>query len=946
MANQNWSPYSFAGTTVDGSGNILMEFPGPGWPYEPGGTDPVEAMVTGVGSSDVRAQPRSVTAEAQIILKAHDETDVATMMGVFNERAGLVYLRAKDGQASPVTWRVACRVVGPPRAWLGSRDHFSVTLRVPLPLWEEDTLQTDTKSNQTASPIAMGTAGVLTNAGTRDADAKITLTADVAKSENSHLADWPYSFESIWVNRSPNPLTDEPVYLGDQSGAAARIVTDSAASGAVVRRTTNATTLTADPGAAGTTIAVTSAAAFNANGGMAIIRWVTGATFGTMECVYYTGVSGLNLTGCVRGIGGTTAQAHPIASAIAACGTMANGDDVAVWLDHARQDVRYLVAWNSAASDIVINVTAPAAIALTLTAAMTATVPAVGNTIRFVEGNGTLADQGFLLCQNEVFHFSVKSGQDGVVIDGRALWGTTAAAHATSALVYANPHRVTVGFGWAKAPAALAPIASRPCIDLPASSNLVQRWGDQASDANTRYVDTVYPGRPKQWSRGFDRDGNTVSPLISFDSLPSGVPSAQFKDDVPGDGSDPANFIEIAIPQGIGVTASDIINDWTPAAEILNLELFTRDAGGTLKLQDQLQQAAAAAARANATLPATAYAIKLKGRYSIVTGYRAVRGDSAVTITNATALGNGTIPDGCGGVRFTIPACRPTSFSLKAKLVSAGTQAIGVWILDSGGTLGSPTVNNTTIGGGSRGYVGSFTVTSTSEAGFTVSLPRSMIPDGGSFWIIMGKVGAIGPNVILTGDVANTGVGGGIGSSAIWSSVVTGASWVTNLTRLQVPHLYVNTGYDNQGNAPIVAADNPIVVAATSARTGTTASFDKTIITLEPLQTVYVHRLTGPVTNGAAGAMLHMQCVVANATNGDSLTVDKWMRATATLVIDAKAKTVNYVEDGISYPLLSVLDAAPQLRLSPGDNTVTVTDASLIAPGQMDAAIEHRGARV
>ena len=931
MATRNLLPVSWNGVSINTAQYASwFEENRPGPHNMPRSVVSIEAGITGRAPGAVRAQPQAETWELTVKLTATDETDVQAMNAIFVEGVQ-VYLRCTDGATSPVTWRISCHALRAPQRLKGTKNTFVLPIRIADPTWEEDTLNTDTKSNQTASPIAMGTAGVLVNAGTRDADAKITLTADVAKSENSHLNDWPYSFESIWVNRAPNPLKDEPVYLMDQSGAAARIVTDSAASGAVVRRTTNATTIV-DGGdgltASQTTIGVAATAAFNVNGGLATIRWVTGSTFGTMETIYYASFSGLNLTGVVRGVGGTTAQTHPEGAAIVASGTMPNGDDVAVWLDHARYDVRYLVAWNSAASDIVINVTAPAVISLTLTAEMTATVPAVGNTIRFVEGNGALADQGFLLCQNEVFHFSAKSGQAGVVIDGRALWGTTAATHATSALVYANPHRVTVGMGWAKAPAAPAPIASRPCIDLPLSSNLVQRWGWQASDPLTIYYDRAYPGRPKQWTPGYDKDGNDVSPLMSLSA--SGT-LATFKDDAPGDGSPPYNFLEQFFPQGIDAgNANAISNDWTPTEKILNLELFTRDINGTLKLQDQLQRSASAAGRVlPAALASVAYGVKLKGRYNAACAYWGSLVDSEVI--SFTTLH----PDQNGSRAQTFTLSKPIrlkSVWLHMDAVTAA-QDIRVEIF--------PTSSDAPITDATSGTLKSrllATSTVTTAGGWFEFAPSSVIYLPAGTWAIVAyPINAAGGTVQWIGSFSNQ-----YGNGFAWKRITATANDWDAADRTDLAFI-LTTEYDGQGTAFIESSDLPI--GTPTARTGITASFDNTVLTLEPTQTVYVHRLTGPVTNGGAGAMLHMQCVFANATNGDSLTVDKWMRPTTTLVIDAKAKTCVYTEDGIAYPLLSVLGAAPQLRLSPGDNTVTATDASLIAPGQIDAAMEWRGTR-
>lgn len=78
-------------------------------------------------------------------------------------------------------------------------------------------------------------------------------------------------------------------------------------------------TLTADPGAAGTTISLTSAAAFGtpAAGSFLTVQIEN-------EIIFYTGKAGNDLTGCIRGMQGTVAAAHAIAT-VAEQGTCLKG---------------------------------------------------------------------------------------------------------------------------------------------------------------------------------------------------------------------------------------------------------------------------------------------------------------------------------------------------------------------------------------------------------------------------------------------------------------------------------------------------------------------------------------------------------------------------------------------------------------------------------------------
>lgn len=879
---------------------------------------PVSAQITGRAPGDVRGQPQSTTWRLRVSLSAMTEVAKSALRTMFNETEGLVYLRITDGDG--IVWRCPVRVTGIEP--LNTIQH-DVVLFVPDPSWEEDTLNSNTVAGSTASPFNLGPAGVVANAGTRDAQPKITITAKVAKSENSALNDAPYTIRTSWVNRAPNALVNEPVYLLDQSGAAARLVTDTAAAGAVVRRTTNATTLTADPGAAGATIAVTSAAAFNVNGGLAIIQWVTGGTFGTMECISYATFSGLNLTGCVRGLGGTTAQAHAAASAIAACGTMPDGSDVRIEVDGAANQYRNVVAWNSGASDIVANMTADPAITLTLLAAMTAAIPAVGGTIYFAEGNAALDSDGFLKIADEIFHYSGLVGAQGVLIDGRALWGTTAASHAVNVPVYAKPHRVVISLGWANADAAPSQLALRPAIDLPASNNLQQTWGNEASDPNTIYYDPAAPGRPKQWAPNFDSDGNTVSPIMS---APTTKTSLIFKDDVPGDGSPKINNFEIPIPQGI--KAGDVNawqSTWASVLNIINLEKFTRDGGGVKKLQDQLQTGAAPANRAlPVALAATAYAAILKGRYNVITGIYSSNG--GVTAVPNTVVGFNT--DGAVAQRIVISqGSRLKALTFRAALVS-GVTPVTLSMSCVRDINGLPsTVSADLI------FQGTVSVTSTVEAEYSISASGLPAPAGIFWFIFWNNAGAVSVNLRL----GLTGYANGR------PAIKTAGVWVIQNSLGNYQFLLL-TNYNNDNTAPI-EAEQPVVTNAL-ARTGITASSDKDIIILEPLQTVYVHRNGAFVTNGGAGAMYHLKETIVCSASGESISLDLWMAANSTLVIDFGAGTMTYTEDTIAYPILSLLGSSKlSLALRPGNNTVTVTDVSLIAPGSLDHKIEWRGVR-
>lgn len=919
-------PTSLNGRTIVGGSIISAYFLRSNSPLFTRKYKSVSASRTGKADIAVRSQPQPAYWRMRVVLSALNETDLAALRMMFNESEGAVYLRVTDGDSA--VWRTVVMVEGiePAVGVIG----YDVVLFVPDPTWEQDAENTDSKLNQTASPIALGPAGVINNAGTRDCEPKIVVTADVAKSPNSALNDFPYSLRAFWVNRAPRDLDNEPVYLFDQNGAAARLATSTSAAGATVIQTTGQTSITADIAAGAATIALTSAAGFNVNGGRGLIQDTRGSSF--WEQFSYTGKSGNTLTGVVRGLGGTADIAHTVAqvgSLIGPSGTLINGDDVRVWLDDQPNVRRDIVSWNSTASDVVVNVSAKKAVSRTLVKAMaSASVPAVGAVVNFVEGNAGLDSQGFFACESEIFHYSVKSGDQGVVIDGaRGLWGTTAAAHAASALCHFNPKRVVVACGWAKADAPPADIAHRACIQLPASSNQSQAWGDEIDDANTAYYDSAAPSRPKMWASGFDRDGNTVSPLMARSSVKTVV---AFQDDVPGDGAAASNYVEIAIPQGIKANDVNAVkNDWTPAAEILNLELFVRDKNGTLKLLDQLQRSATALARAlPAALASTAYALKLKARYNVVTGLYVSNDVGYLVCDTAT---NSPTADGAVAVQIVLEQQTLVQTILVRMALASGVTAVGIdggIYKDSGGTPdtsdGAP-------------LLAAVSVTSTTYAQYKM-LTKPVLMNAGTYWLILWRTTtAVAVRVASTDSVQ--------GTRLLKGAVRIAGAWDYTEPNTLAGYQMM-TAYDSLGGAP-AQAETPLIVPATGLRTAVIVLFDKTVIILEPLQTVYVHRNTAFVTNGGAGAMLHVQETIASATSGDSVALDKWMKIAAVLTVDFAAKTVSYVEEGVTYPLLRLLSAGqPRMLLKPGNNTLTVTDPSLIAPGQLDHVTTWRGNRV
>lgn len=1038
MTVQSYTPVSFNGTAIN-SGNLASGWDLNNGPLQSGQYQPVEASIVGLGDRDTRAQPAAATWVLHVKLTDGSETNVQAMYAIFNPEAGLCYVRATDGNGT--TWRTQCRVLQVQQI-PGTDKWFWVTLRVPDPRWQEESVSTDNELNQTASPISI----TLTNNGTRKSRPTFTIGADASKSINSQVDDYAWSLRGFIVNRSPFPWVNLPVALFDASGAASRLATDSSAAGATVQQTTGSTTITADISAGATSIALTSAAGFNSNGGLG---WITDSRGnGFHDQFYYTGKSGNNLTGVVwlaasrnggssadssatvitgGGIAHTTAQVTNIRLS----GLMLSGDDCRVWINDVEVE-RYLAAWNSSSSEVWTNLTMPPAVILTATSAATASVPATGGSIQFVEGVSSLPSKGFIAWGDEVIAYTGKSGKSitGIV---RGVWGTTAASHAVTVPVYGNPVKYLVAAGYAKATPGQAPTARRPAIQLDGSSpssNQTWKWGDENSstgDPQTIYFDRNNPDRTAQWTPGFDSDGNTVSPLMSISSSSTAL---TFKDDLPGDGIPPYNFAEIQLPQGIkSGDATAFKSDWTIAADTINSELFVRDQAGTLKLVDEDMGASGpitilSITRSGSTATATtafphgllenqrvtvsgatqteynitaqvfptdqttftytvagapatpatgapvyslvttarglpaalsnqAFGVKLKGRYANMCGIKGnADADSSTTLYVANTINNASDPglpsvvNGETYLHFTVPRDAPVRRIFLRMCLTNNSNSVNMKARILSGSATAPDVSTT----GMVCSVGTWTFpTTASITGIVVlGLPKNALYKAGDYWLALRKSNFPATDVRVMG-FSTQGV-------TRHDAMRQGYPITNNAGQTAgAPWIYVMGQYDASGNAGITA-DQPIVDPTTNARTATTASFDKTIVsfTTGALTTAqyghpYVHRVTAFVSGATAGSMYHLTGTLANNTTGDSMTFDQWMKPASSIVIDCDNRTVVYTEDAIDYPRTGAItptNLADWMPLTAGANSLQYTDASLKSPGQIDVVSTYRSVKV
>lgn len=157
------------------------------------------------------------------------------------------------------------------------------------------------------------------------------------------------------------------------------------------------------------------------------------------EQIYYTALSGGNLTGVVRGIGGTTATTHADNAVIRWSKMQANGADCRIF-DGAEERPRWVSGANSAAMKVwsFVNWKGKEEFALATALASSGAVTSVS--VRAGTGVKSalqaLPAAGVILIDSEKFFYSaVDPDKLTLTIESRAANGTSMAAHAAGAIV-------------------------------------------------------------------------------------------------------------------------------------------------------------------------------------------------------------------------------------------------------------------------------------------------------------------------------------------------------------------------------------------------------------------------------------------------------------------------------------------------------------------------------
>jgi len=320
-----------------------------------------------------------------------------------------------------------------------------------------------TETSSTLNITASGESNNITNAGSDDAYPKITITPNAAKTGPTNLLS---IFAAIrW--RAVEGYTNYPLDIVNNVWNTAILI-----------QTATATTTDGAINAVVTTITLDSTAGFGTSGMAYITDPVTND-----EQISYTGVSGNDLTGCVRGIGGTSAAAHSGLQAIKVSTMLANGADIVVTVDGSKVDY-WLQDLDTVTTQVWANINWDKAWAGILAEAFT-NVQSI-STITVNESIKKAPDAGILVVGTEAFTYTSKNNSDkkfsGIT---RAALTTSADTHAIGDVIWWCQHDIQLKYGDEGATARVMDDDYKPVMDLD-STNIIWTYTILGADNGLR----------------------------------------------------------------------------------------------------------------------------------------------------------------------------------------------------------------------------------------------------------------------------------------------------------------------------------------------------------------------------------------------------------------------------------------------------------------------------
>jgi len=480
MAFYDFVPKDINGSDLTAAPYSSVRFNPELWPAVSADRQPIAATVPGVGDKLIRTQPLATICEVFCDFVDGLQATLDAFATDFDDEADLVFLQAADGDGK--LWRVAMQTLRLERI---SPLRWKAIQYVPDPVWEENAEASSSAPEWDAMSGAGAKSKAVTNAGNRKTDPILVIAPQAGGVKDADPGDRFLEVRpGIINNRSPEGLNNYPINVLDVAGADATLDT-----AALIRDTSISNQANGGETDSATTIDVDTAV----GGGLPAVGgfcW----NEATGEQIYYAANSGTQLTGCVRGVGGTTPAAIADNQVLDNSKMLKDGSDIRCFWD-GREVERWLGAFDSALTRIWINVSLPPAVALTLTAAIDASQT---TGIAFDEGVEDLPDFGFLTNGEELIGYL---GRDipnreptGIV---RSVGPVAGAAAAAAATFWGNTHRLHVAWGRYGLGAAPEPEARRPTFDLALSHNQRRIWG-QASEPQ-KFFDPDNPTRPQGW---------------------------------------------------------------------------------------------------------------------------------------------------------------------------------------------------------------------------------------------------------------------------------------------------------------------------------------------------------------------------------------------------------------------------------------------------------------
>lgn len=262
---------------------------------------------------------------------------------------------------------------------------------------------------------------------------------------------------------------------------------------AALVETATTTTLDGAVLAGATTISLTDASSFPTVG----MAYITDALNGD-EQIRWTGKSGNDLTGCVRGIGGTSDVNHSNLDPIAVSKMLANGDDLRVY-DAATEVDRWILDPDTATTDVWVVLDYEATQSTTLDGAMLA-----GDTVTTLDAGTDISgfpNEGIFLIDSEAFTYRGKNDTDRQFLNvTRAVKGTAAAGHADAATIHWIQHDIWLFYGDQTLGAPSTDDTAMPIVELDTSNNdswVYEEFGDSGENRAGRWISEIISFSPE-----------------------------------------------------------------------------------------------------------------------------------------------------------------------------------------------------------------------------------------------------------------------------------------------------------------------------------------------------------------------------------------------------------------------------------------------------------------